>query len=243
MDGCRHVLVSAGALIEADRQGCLRAVFGALGAPRDDAYARDACATALALRDAAKKLCGDGGEAGRESLRFGVSVASGEALAGVYGAGVGAQFGVLGEVSELGSRLCTANRIFGSRLLVSARTRQLAEDAIEVRPMAMVFDPARNSLAEVYELLAAKGGLSPEAAERRDRFWEGVVLARAGRWQAAKAKLDASMTGEETDFPLEHMLGLVRKGLATSGGRVPGLLPAQETGESPWPHAQRFERF
>ena len=93
------------------------------------------------------------------------------------------------------------------------------------------------------DVVPVRGNVDTRLRLVSDGIVDAVVLARAGRWQAAKAKLESSMTGEETDFPLEHMLDLVRKGLATSGGRVPGLLPAQEPGESPWPHAQRFERF
>jgi adenylate cyclase len=41
------------------------------------------------------------------------------------------------------------------------------------------------TLEEVYELLAARGKMTPEETTRRDLFWKGIVFFREQKWDDA----------------------------------------------------------
>jgi hypothetical protein len=66
-------------------------------------------------------------------------------------------------------------------------THRQAMESIEVRPMDLTQD-ASGKDSEIYEILCAKGGLSPERQRSRDHFWNGVNHTRARRWDDAVAE-------------------------------------------------------
>lgn len=214
-------LVKASAFVDHPTPECVRGTFGAFTAERSPDHAIAACRAAVAVRDELKQRTGERADGSLAEVRFGLSVASGIAVLGT----VGGRFALLGEVADFGHRLCSANAWFGSRTLVGSRTWQLAKDAIEVRPMEMIFNPAANAMVEVYELLAEHGGLSPEAAGRRDRFWEGVVHLRKNEWLKALECFADARTDETSDYPLEYFMNQARqrgmRGRLGSGERRP----------------------
>jgi hypothetical protein len=63
---------------------------------------------------------------------------------------------------DFSRRLCSINLVYGSDVLVSARTFALAKEQFEARPMEMVYAPRMHQISEVYELLAPKGTLNDE---------------------------------------------------------------------------------
>ena len=107
-------------------------------------------------------------------LRVGVN--SGEMAVGHFGARRLGGFGVAGEEVAFTRRLCAANLIYGSHVLIGARTFELAEATIEARPLELLRRRLGESWLEVYELLGEPHELSPEALARRDLFWTGSDL-------------------------------------------------------------------
>jgi len=90
--------------------------------------------------------------------------------------------------------------------LISPRCHQLVKQAVEVRPMEMIYDPERNLMSEVYQLLALAGDLSDEERARRDAFWQGVILYRSGKCDEALARFsEAGIPGKE-DGPLRFYI-------------------------------------
>ena len=76
--------------------------------------------------------------------------------------------------------------MYGSRILLGAQTAQLAEEALEVRPIEMVLrHPEDRGLEEISELLAPKLALSDEEVARREEFWKGIIHFRAKQWDTA----------------------------------------------------------
>jgi hypothetical protein len=115
-------------------------------------------------------------------------------------------YSVVGEPPDMSRRLCNMNGVYGSSLLMSARTFNVVKTAVEVRPMEMIAAPGQTSVSEVYELLAEKGALTPPESSARDAFWEGVVALRQGDAKAAIAKLTAAGGKDSNDAPLRYFL-------------------------------------
>ncbi len=218
--GSRKALFEAGAVLDLSAPDCLRGYFGCFEeVPGGTEHAAAACATVVALRSVARRLAEECEKRWGEEVRFGLSVASGQAILSAFGDSKHPNFSALGDAVDFGRRLAGANARYGSRALVAARTFQLAKDSIEVRPMEMLFDPAANTMVEVYEILGNAGDLSPEASSRRDAFWEGVVLVRREKWAEAVKKFESSITDELADYPLDYFLALARKGASATSSK------------------------
>ena len=105
--------------------------------------------------------------------------------------------------------LAGANRSYGSSILIGARTQQLAEGAIEVRPMEMLYEPEGGIMFEVYELLSGAGELSAADASSRDAFWQGVVHLRQGLLQEAIQQFNAARRDGVLDPPLDYYISKI----------------------------------
>lgn len=203
-----------GCLIACDGEGA-RAIFGApLPLP---GHAAAACQAAL---DLARQVRALNERMAHErngltcDLRIGVN--SGEMAAGRFGSRRLGGFGVSGEEVAFARRLCAANLIYGSTVLIGARTYALAEAAVEARPLELLRRRIGEHWIEVYELLGESRDLSPEDMARRDLFWTGVIFYREKRLDDALEKF--SQAREVTvgpDGPLDFYLHRI-KGLKQS---------------------------
>jgi adenylate cyclase len=121
----------------------------------------------------------------------------------------GAHPGLLttGEPVELARRFCVANRFYGSRILIGPRTFDLASKHIVARPIDFLSGVNSQERHEIYEPLWLAAEAKPEHIERRDFFWNGVVLYREKRWAEAYTEFQKARgpDGEE-DAPLQLYL-------------------------------------
>ena len=112
-----------------------------------------------------------------------------------------------GEPVELARRMCAANRLYGSHILIGTRTFDLASKAIVARPIDFLKEADSQDRHEVYEPLWLASDAKPEHIARRDFFWNGVVLYREKRWAEAYAEFQkARGSDEEDDAPLQFYL-------------------------------------
>jgi len=163
-------IIAAGGILDTREPHRLIAFFGAITGATP---ARAATAAAQAALDIAHRL-----ETGGEPCPFSLAVHSGEGAAGVHPEGAGTRYRISGELRRFAVRLCHANALYGTRLLIGPETFRLSEPAFEVRPVELLHDGDTRPWAEIYELLAPAGHLGEEELARRDRFWKAVVLFR-----------------------------------------------------------------
>jgi class 3 adenylate cyclase len=114
---------------------------------------------------------------------------------------------VLGEPIELARRFCVANRFYGSKILIGPRTFELANTAIVARPIDFLVGVNAQERHEIYEPLAFSADAPTELVDRRDSFWNGVVLYREQRWAEAYREFQkARGPNNEDDAPLNLYL-------------------------------------
>ena len=158
---------------------------------------------------------------GRWGNRFdyGIGVNSGEMVLAAYGSQRLGGLSITGEPVEFARRLCVANTIYSSRILIGSGTFAQAEAAIEVRPIELIQrhrdDPAKE---EVYELLSGSGALSADEVTRRDLFCKGIAAFRGQRWDDALANFKLARELKIEDGPAEFYIRRIeqlRAGVAT----------------------------
>ena len=141
-----------------------------------------------------------------------VGVNSGEMAVGQFGSRRLGGFGVAGEEVAFARRLCAANLIYGSTVLIGARTFELAEAAIEARPLELLRRRLGDNWLEVYELLGEPHDLTPEDLARRDLFWTGIIFYREKRLADALDKFSqARASSDRADGPLDFYINRIKQ--------------------------------
>ena len=197
-------LVERGGYLDECDGESLRVVFGAPLA--DEAHAHTACEAALALTERLDEVNAECHGVWKQMFDFRIGVNSGEMVIAAYGSRRLGTLSVAGEPVEFGRRLCRANLIYGSRILLGTNTFQAVETAVEVRPMELIQRYEDGTREEIYELLALRDVLSFEDLERRDLFWQGVIHYREQLWDEALGLFHSARSSSGADGPVEFYI-------------------------------------
>ena len=105
-------------------------VMGLFGAPlADDRHADHAVSAALDMTQTLDRLNETWRREGRPELNIGIGINSGEMIAGNIGSEAIMSYTVIGDAVNLGSRLESLNKEYGTRILISEATRVAADAA------------------------------------------------------------------------------------------------------------------
>jgi len=175
-------------------------------------HARFACLAALemieriaTLRREIPELLGVRGTP-METCDLRIGVATGEALVGSIGSDVMMSYTVMGDVVNLASRLEGANKLYGTRNLVSERTIAATGAAFEVREIDRVVVAGHTHSEVIFEMLGRKGELTPQQLKSRDNYLEGLAAYRERRWDNAIPAFCASLEAMPGDGPSMALL-------------------------------------
>lgn len=140
-----------------------------------------------------------------------VGLASGDAVVGSIGSEHAKNFTVMGDTVNLGSRLESANKVYGTRILICDQTRASAGNAIEVREIDSIAVHGKTEPLRVFELLAHTGALSETDVLARDDFETGLAAYRAQNWQSAEEAFAACLQKWPDDPPAKLFLDRITR--------------------------------
>jgi len=135
------------------------AVMTYWGPPFTDAeeQARLACAAALGVSDRLSAIRADiaralGSDTASLDIDLRIGVSTGLVLVGTVGSKASRSYTVMGDPVNLGSRLEGTNKTYGTRILISERTRELAGGGIATREIDMIRVKGKVQPVRVFEL-------------------------------------------------------------------------------------------
>jgi adenylate cyclase len=136
-------------------------VMALYGAPLDDPdHADHAVQTALAMIAELGRLNARWKEEGRFSgLDIGIGINSGPMIAGNIGSEAIMSYTVIGDAVNLGSRLESLNKEFGSRIIISDATRQRLKGEYEFRPLGDVVVKGKTHPVVIFEVIGPAAGM------------------------------------------------------------------------------------
>jgi adenylate cyclase len=144
--------------------------------------------------DVARQL---GGSAAALDIDLRIGISSGPMIVGTVGSSASRSFTVMGDPVNLGSRLEGANKAYGTRILMSERTRELAGDAIAAREIDVIRVKGKSQPIRIFEL----AGMAAQAVGRTGTFDAGLAAYRARDWDAAEAAFKAILSTLSDDRP------------------------------------------
>jgi class 3 adenylate cyclase len=138
-----------------------------------------------------------------------IGIATGETLVGSIGSEYMMSFTVMGDTVNLAARLETANKVYGSRCLVSEPTANMCAADFEIREIDRVVVTGQSQPQTVYEIIGKKGALGPQQMLACARYAEGLSAYRAMRWDEARAAFAAAIEAVPDDGPSIALLARV----------------------------------
>jgi adenylate cyclase len=143
------------------------------------------------------------------NLRIGIS--TGEVVVGNIGSVSARSYTVIGDPVNLGQRLETANKIYGTHLLVSEATREGAGAAVVAREIDFLVVKGKTESARIFEVLGLKGEVAEATLDLIGRFAEALAAYRSQEWDRAETALRGCLELFPDDGPSRLFLDRVRQ--------------------------------
>lgn len=143
------------------------AIMAFWGAPvplEDHAYY--ACVAALAQMEELKRLQADWVKRGVPVIDIGIGLNSGAAVVGNMGSSHRMEYTCMGDTINLGSRLEGSNKMYGTNIIISEYTFEMAKDKIIARELDLVKVKGKTHPVRIYELLGIKNSEDMEKMKR-----------------------------------------------------------------------------
>ena len=219
MGALTEVLITEGAYLNKFLGDGLMAFWSAFAV--DPEQASKACSGALNCQNAVEQLNDDPQYRHIPRLGLRIGIATGRVVVGDCGAPPALNdYTVIGDAVNLASRLESANKQFGTRILINGRTRELLDDApVLVRFVGRIIVVGQSAPVQVYEVLA------PETPEEFVRGSEAAISAlSAGRVDEGLQAL------HEVDqrFGASKLSELYREAVSEAGETFDGVLRLRE---------------
>ena len=129
-------------------------VMALFSAPLDDPdHAENAVAAAVEMVRELGELNRKWAAEGRPQLDIGVGVNSGDMIAGNIGSSSIMSYTVIGDNVNLGSRLESLNKEYGSRIIISDATRSLLRAQYEIRPLGDVVVKGKTRPVAIFQVV------------------------------------------------------------------------------------------
>src|SRR5262249_13508809 len=131
-------------------------IMALFGAPLDDhRHAQHAVDAALAMSNELDRFNAEQLAAGRPQFEIGIGINSGDMIAGLIGSERILSYTVIGDAVNLGSRIESLNKQYGTRIIISDATRQRLSaggEQYDVRPLGDITVKGRSQPVSIFEV-------------------------------------------------------------------------------------------
>jgi adenylate cyclase len=192
------------------------AVMAFWGPPfsKPEEHALQSCRAALAQLTALETLkrelpdiTGMRKDAPAIDLRIGIC--TGEVVVGNIGSENTRSYTVIGDTVNLASRVEGANRMYGTRILLTEDTAKAARGEFELREIDAITVKGKTEPTQIFELLGAVANLPAETSRLRERYAEALRAYRGQDWETAEGLFLKCLELRPEDGPAKVFLGRI----------------------------------
>jgi adenylate cyclase len=128
-------------------------IMALYGAPLDDEdHAEHAVQTALAMITTLHQMNREWEARGKPTLDIGIGINTGDMIAGNVGSDTIMSYTVIGDAVNLGARLESLNKDFGTRIIISEATRQRLKGSYDIHPLGDVVVKGKSQPVAIFEV-------------------------------------------------------------------------------------------
>jgi adenylate cyclase len=128
-------------------------VMALFGAPLEDPdHAEHAVEVALAMRRELAALNREWAARGQPELDIGIGINTGEMVVGNIGSAAVMSYTVIGDAVNLGSRLESLNKQYGTHIIISENTRSRLKGRYDIRPLGEVVVKGKSEAVAIFEI-------------------------------------------------------------------------------------------
>jgi adenylate cyclase len=120
-------------------------------------------------------------------------------------------FTVMGDAVNLASRLEAANKLYGTRVLISEATAAALGASLALREVDRLVVVGQSESQAVFEVMGKAGELSSEQETLRARYADGLAAFRARRFAEARAAFIAALESVPGDGPSRVLLARIEQ--------------------------------
>lgn len=186
------------------------AIMAVFGAPVDHTdHAIRACRCALKNQRVLCKLREKWHNEGKPEIRVRIGINTGIVVVGNMGSTMRFDYTVIGDNVNLAARLETANKMFGTTMLISEETAKLAEQGVVTRKIASLKAIGKSVVTNVYEILADKISDSADeirlANEAKKAYELADSLLNEREFEEAEKVLGIYLKNNDNDIPAKTL--------------------------------------
>jgi adenylate cyclase len=157
-------------------------------------------------------------ELGLPPLLNRIGVNSGPAFVGNMGSDARFDYTAMGDTVNLASRLESANKVFGSRILIGPATFEQAKASIHAKPLARLQVVGKTKPMQVYELVGIRGEALPAVVEHAEAYGRAHAALLADDLEGAARELAEAERAKPRDIPTSWLRGILAQ---VSDGTLP----------------------
>ena len=169
----------------------IMSVFGVPYTREDDALR--AVLTAIQMQERLSQFNDERLELGREPIRIGIGICTGDVLSGNIGSERRMDFTVIGDGVNVASRIEKLNKYYGTGILISETTHKELGQDITTRLVDLVRVKGKTQPVQIYEVLGEKGVVLTSGQET---FIQGMAYYQNKEFAKAAACFEMGIDGD-----------------------------------------------